>query len=226
MIIFYFYTMQRKIITTSDGSSSVFVPGLNEHYHSVHGAETESKHIFINAAFRSSTRDPVHILELGMGTGLNVILTFLAARETERTVSYHAVEKYPLDQEEVSQLTFGILNSSESRNTFMEIHGSPWQQEISISKDFSLYKDRSDFRSFEPDGRYDVIYFDAFAPDVQPGLWTTDMFMKLFKCTSAGGILTTYSARGTVKRSMIATGYQVEKLPGPPGKREFLRARC
>jgi tRNA U34 5-methylaminomethyl-2-thiouridine-forming methyltransferase MnmC len=216
--------VKRSIITTEDGSSSLFVPGLNEHYHSVHGAETESLHIFIHAAFDATDRDPVHVLEMGMGTGLNTILTLAAARKQNRTVEYHAVEKYPLTGKEVSALHFRITESPELSGYFHAIHTEPWDQPVSITDRFTLFKEQCDIRSFTPRTSYDVIYFDAFAPEVQPDLWSQRVFMDLYRCTSPGGVLTTYSAKGKVKRSLISVGYRVEKLPGPPGKREFLRA--
>jgi tRNA U34 5-methylaminomethyl-2-thiouridine-forming methyltransferase MnmC len=216
--------MRRKLIDTEDGSKTLYVPGLDEHYHSRFGAITESRHIFIEAAFEYSGKDPVRVLEFGMGTGLNVLLSYEQSIKETRTVYYHAVEKYPVTAYEINNLSFTDHIKEADAKIFQQIHESEWGCETCIGESFTLLKTQLDFREFETSDRFDVIYFDAFSPEVQPELWTERMFQKIASFSNPGTVLTTYSSKGLVKRHLIAAGFSIEKLPGPPGKREFLRA--
>lgn len=216
--------MNRKLVRTGDGSHTLFVPELGEHYHSIHGAVQESEHIYIRSGFLYSEKDPVRVLEYGMGTGLNVLLTYIHASRTGRKVHYHTVEKYPVTSAEKNLLNLSELSGCDDPAIFDRIHGCAWNAEVKLSDNFSLYKEQADFRLAAPGSGYDVIYFDAFAPEAQPDLWSAEMFTRVFALAAPGAVLTTYSARGQVRRHLNAAGFTTEKLPGPPGKREITRA--
>lgn len=215
--------MIRKIISTTDGSNTIYVPGLNEHYHSINGAVTETMHIFINAGFNSIQKKSIRILEYGMGTGLNLFATLDQAIKRSINVHYHTIEKYPLCEEEWGNLNIPeILNVN--RSCFNRIHTSSWDELITINKLFTIYKEKSDFRTATPEGQFDLIYYDAFSPDIQPHLWQPEIFQKIAHHCVNGAVLTTYSSKGIVKRALKDAGFSIEKIPGPPGKREFIRA--
>ena len=224
--------MTRKIITTNDGSHSLFVPKLNEHYHSTHGAITESKHVFLEAGLQYVTQNSgkpnIQILEVGMGTGLNVFLTFLYAQKNELpSLSYTAIEAHPLSSAEFKQLNYPqLLNANETQRQFFEqIHFCEANKSMQLSPNFTFCKWHSTLQATVlPQNRYTLVYFDAFAPDVQPELWQTSIFEKLFHAIKSSGILTTYCAKGSVKRTLKQVGFILEALPGPPGKREMTRA--
>ncbi len=217
-----------EIRTTSDGSHTLYVPELNEHFHSVFGAVTESLHIFIHTGLRCLPEhtQPARILEVGFGTGLNALLTCLYAEENHSGISYSTVEKYPLPEKMALQLNYaGFLNSRQAENRYRKIIKAPWDEWVTVSRHFNLMKIDSDlFDCKSEPGVYDLVYFDAFGPDVQPELWSSGVFMMLHEWMKPGGILVTYSTKGAVKRNLKAAGFAIEKLPGPPGKREILRA--
>ncbi len=212
--------MERKLKVTGDGSHTIYVPELNEHYHSVQGAVAESEHIYISSGFAYSDRNPVKVLEFGMGTGLNVLLTAQQAAATGRMVYYHAIEKYPLSDKELDQLNFSALEPA----VFKQIHEAEWGSLVQITETFFLFKEQADFRKSKPVGPFDVIFLDAFGPEVQPALWSYEMFKRAFELAAPGAVLTTYSSKGQVRRNMREAGFRVEKLPGPKGKREIVRA--
>jgi len=222
-----------KLERTADGSYTLYVPELDEHYHSVKGALTESQHIFIEMGLKHSPVSEPHILEIGLGTGLNAFLTLLSAEETRRKVHYTGIERYPLAEETLKQLDYPHLIGKQHEKDYYAIHRAPWGTETDLSPWFTLQKIEGDFtRLFHPTegshaetSRYDIIYFDAFAPEKQPEMWEQSLFDTLYKVLNDGGILTTYCAKGTVRRMLQTAGFTVERLPGPPGgKREILRA--
>lgn len=226
--------MERIIEKTEDGSATLFVPELNEHYHSTKGARTESQHIFIDMGLKASPVASPRILEIGFGTGLNAWLTLEEAERSRRNVHYTGLELYPLDWQMVEQL--GYISSEEQQPAialFERLHTSPWGEEIQLTPHFTLLKVQADVNKLSTnddkcviDGQPDIIYFDAFAPEKQPEMWTQELFDWLYVLLSAEGILTTYCAKGVVRRMLQAAGFIVERLPGPPGgKREILRAR-
>ena len=197
--------------TTADGSNTLFVPELNEHYHSVKGALTESEHIFIQMGLNHSPVKKPHVLEIGFGTGLNAFLTLLEAEKQQRTVSFTSIEKFPLGEETVRKLAYPEKIAPEESQKFYALH--------------TLHKIETDFTCFAFKEYYDVVYFDAFAPEKQPEMWNQTLFDKLYQQLNSGGILTTYCAKGVVRRMLQTAGFTVERLPGPPGgKREILRA--
>ncbi|MBQ8521668.1 MAG: tRNA (5-methylaminomethyl-2-thiouridine)(34)-methyltransferase MnmD [Bacteroides sp.] len=210
---------------TADGSYTLYVPHLDEHYHSVKGALTESQHIFIDMGLKHSSAPHPRILEIGLGTGLNCFLTLLTAEENRRSVHYTGIERYPLDEATVHRLDYPALIGRGHEADYLAIHRAPWNEETELSPWFTLHKIEGDFTNYRFEGPYDIIYFDAFAPDKQPEMWEQSLFDRLYQVLDEGGILTTYCAKGSVRRMLQAAGFTVERLPGPPGgKREILRA--
>lgn len=213
-----------EIIITSDGSHTLRNKSLNETYHSVHGAVQESMHVFIRNGLdyfrREHKTKHVSILEVGFGTGLNALLTLQYARENSISIWYHTLELYPLPVEVWSKLNYG----NDDTKLFADIHQSPWEIECSISPGFSITKQKASLLDVKLDLRYDVIYFDAFAPSIQPALWELDSLERVTNNLNHGGIFVTYSAKGQLKRDLRSLGLQVETLPGPPGKLQMVRA--
>lgn len=217
-----------EIEKTADGSNTLFVPELDEHYHSVKGAQTESEHIFINMGFKYSNADEPKILEIGFGTGLNAFLTLLESEKMKRKVFYTSIEKYPLSEKTVHSLGYPEKISpgnSNAADEFYSLHTAQWNVPVSVNSFFTLEKIEGDYTTYNFRNGYDIIYFDAFAPEKQPEMWSQELFNNLFNILNNGGILTTYCAKGIVRRMLQAAGFIVERLPGPPGgKREILRA--
>jgi tRNA U34 5-methylaminomethyl-2-thiouridine-forming methyltransferase MnmC len=210
-----------QIERTADGSHTLFLPELNEHYHSVNGAVQESMHVYIQAGFNQCRKSAVHVLEMGLGTGLNAFLTALEAEKRNLKVVYTALEKYPLTNEIVGQLNYSRRNSA----LFHQIHAAAWGESVPLTSSFTLHKINVDFNGHDYAENCDVVYYDAFAPDKQPEAWSQDLFDCLHAAMNPAGILTTYCAKGIIRRMMKQSGFAVERIPGPPGKREMLRAR-
>jgi tRNA U34 5-methylaminomethyl-2-thiouridine-forming methyltransferase MnmC len=213
-----------EIKVTADGSHTLYVPSLNEHYHSHFGAITESKHIFIDAGLASLSGDTVSILEVGFGTGLNALLTAIHAGEYKTRISYTTLEKYPLDPSIVRQLNYGLLAGRKGQQLFDAIHDAPWGTLVNITEWFSLNKTITDLTTEDPRGLFDLIYYDAFGPDKQPDMWTIEVMRKIAAVSRPGTVLVTYSAKGKLKRILRELGFKVTLLPGPPGKRVITRA--
>ena len=214
--------MTIKVITTGDGSKSLYLPDLNETYHSKFGAITESEHVFIQAGYKYISKSVIRILEIGFGTGLNVLLTYLAHLKDNQKIYYETIEKYPLPGNIIDAIN--DFKEIEVKRIFKRIHDASWQEDIALTELFVLHKNRIDLSDYNADKKFDLVYFDAFAPDKQPEMWTQAIFDKMYKLLDINGILVTYSAKGSVRRTMQAAGFKMERLPGPPGKREMLRA--
>ncbi len=213
--------MKREIIITSDGSTTIHLPELNEQYHSKHGAINEAKHVFIKNGLDIIPSDEISILEIGFGTGLNCFITFL---ETEKKINYVGVEAYPVDENEIKKLNYtSELNADDCKDVFEKIHNVSWEEKHEITNNFSLIKRKQFFKDIEDKNTFNLIYFDAFGARVQPELWTEEIFKKMFDALKPNGVLVTYSAKGSVRRAMQSVGFLVERLEGPPGKREMLR---
>lgn len=220
--------LKRNIITTADGSKTIQIEEWNEQYHSVHGAIQEANHVFIKhglcffmEAFPNV--EPIRILEIGFGTGLNAFLTLLKASEVKTQIHYTGVEAFPVAKEEISQLNY-VEELNQETALFSKLHDTAWEAEQNVSDSFILIKQQKEFKDIEDSNLYDIIYFDAFGARVQPELWTENLFQKMFNALKRHGVLVTYSAKGSARRAMQSVGFKVEKLPGPPGKREMLRA--
>ncbi|MFO7617841.1 MAG: tRNA (5-methylaminomethyl-2-thiouridine)(34)-methyltransferase MnmD [Bacteroidales bacterium] len=211
---------ERTIQLTADGSHTIFVPQLGEHYHSIHGSIAESLHVFIENGLNRTTGEEVNILEVGFGTGLNALLTCLACRATGRRARYEAWEKYPLLPGEYEPLNYGKLLRADP-SLLQRIHKAPWESPCRIDEELVLTKKLGDIRSFSSESRFGLVYFDAFGPDVQPLLWTTEVFARIAGALEEDAILVTYSVKGLVRRNLKEAGFRVIKVPGPKGKREM-----
>ncbi len=216
--------MERKLIVTDDGSHTLYVPGIDEHYHSRFGAITESRHIFINAGLASLPPGDTSILEVGFGTGLNALLTAMHAGKEKIRVSYTSLEKYPLDVEVISRLNYGSMAGEEGQELLTAIHTAPWNSTAAITGWFTLEKRLTDLTTEDPAGIYDLVYFDAFGPDKQPEMWSETVMRRIAAVTHPGSVFVTYSAKGDLKRMLRSLGFEVKLLPGPPGKRVITRA--
>ena len=223
--------MQRKLIITGDGSHSVQVPEWQVSYHSIHGAIRESLHVYIEAGLKHwlhqhPTATDCFIFEMGFGTGLNALLTMLEAQQPGQKITYESAEAYPLETTIIDALNYcDALQRPDLKETFHLMHSSPWNIAVPVTANFTLKKVQIDLLDYSTGQPVDLIYYDAFAPTAQPALWTTAVFQQLFNMLAPGGILVTYCSKGAVRRAMEAARFTVEKLPGPPGKREMLRAR-
>jgi tRNA U34 5-methylaminomethyl-2-thiouridine-forming methyltransferase MnmC len=217
--------LERKIIITNDGSSTIHLPKWNEQYHSKHGAIQEAKHVFIKNGLSLFCNQQITVLEIGFGTGLNCFISFLEAKKLDLTIDYIGVEAYPVLFDELTKLNYvTVLNATTYSTIFSKMHQEEWGKLIQISSTFSLTKRQQFFNEIQDKNCVDLIYFDAFGARVQPELWTEVIFKLMYIALKSGGVLVTYSAKGSVRRAMQAVGFKVERLPGPPGKREMLRA--
>ena len=216
--------LKREIKLTEDGSHTLFIPELNEHYHSTHGAIQEAIHVYINTGLKFADQNPIHILEIGFGTGLNTYLSLVEAENTKRSIVYHSLELYPIEEEQLKVLNYPEIIDFDNKALFYKLHEAKWDQTCEISKNFKLKKISGDLKQINFEEKYDLIYFDAFAPDIQPKLWTETIFKKLYQCANSNATIVTYCSKGIVKRALRASGFKVKRLTGPPGKHHILRA--
>lgn len=217
--------MEREIIQTLDGSTTIHLKEWDECYHSKHGAIQEAQHVFIKNGLTLFENKSVSVLEIGFGTGLNAFITFLESKKLYQSIDYVGVEAYPVSAEEVLSMNYvAELNAEKEAMIFQKMHESNWNEQIKLSENFMLTKRKQFFDAIDDIEKFDLIYFDAFGYRVQPELWSTAIFQKMHNALKPQGKLVTYAARGVVKRSMIEVGFTVEKLAGPPGKREMFRA--
>jgi tRNA U34 5-methylaminomethyl-2-thiouridine-forming methyltransferase MnmC len=214
--------LKRIIEATGDGSKTIFIPELDERYHSKHGALQEALHVFIEMGLKHLDKSELHILEIGFGTGLNALLTFKESVNSKQQIKYTGLEAFPVALDMAMQMDY--CSNSSDKEMFEKMHQSSWNEWHGISNFFSLNKQEQKLENFETKDHFDIIYFDAFGPRVQEEMWGLHVFEKMFALLNSGGILCTYCAKGSVRRNMIAAGFLVERLPGPPGKREMLRA--
>lgn len=215
--------MKREIIQTEDGSTTIRLADWDECYHSKHGAIQEAYHVFIKNGLSEFKGKPVSVLEIGFGTGLNAFITFLESKHYGK-IDYVGVEAYPVSQEEFALMNYpDELNAESLKPVFSLMHQSDWEKEIQINPEFSLTKRKLFFNDIDFNQQFDLIYFDAFGFRVQPELWSEEIFKLMYAALKKSGILVTYAARGVIKRNMQSAGFRVEKLAGPPGKREMMR---
>lgn len=225
--------MKREVVITADGSSTIHLPEWDEQYHSKHGAIQEAYHVFIKHGLQyfydselvSDSNNNISIFEIGFGTGLNAFITLLEAEKLTKQINYFGVEGYPILSDEISQLNYPKqLKAEKNESLFKMLHEVSWEEKHEITKHFYLTKQHKYFSEIKEKDIYNLIYFDAFGARVQPELWTETIFKKMYEALQKNGVLVTYAAKGSVRRAMQAVGFKVEKLPGPPGKREMLRA--
>lgn len=210
-------------IRTHDGSHTLLHPQLLEHYHSIHGAIAESMHVFIEYGVMEVSAIPIHILEIGMGTALNALLTRIEADKNCRQTYYTTLEPFPISNQTASTLNYASqLNVS--HHDFMILHHSSWETMHTFSPFFHFIKIKSTIQQYNADSKFNLIYFDAFSPDKMPEMWTEDVFEKILQMLHPGGIMVTYCAKGSVRRLLMRVGFEVIKKPGPPGKREMTLA--
>ncbi len=221
--------MKREIMKTGDGSFTIHLPEINEQYHSKHGALQEALHVFIDKGLKHKSQKqsltPINVLEIGLGTGLNALLTFDFAFEYDLKIDYTGIEAFPVTKEEWEAMDYGsFINGGKWNAIYTKIQESIWEENISITNNFKLRKRQLEFKSIRDIDAYDLVYFDAFGARVQPELWTESIFKIMYDALKQNGVLVTYAAKGSVRRAMQAVGFDVERLEGPPGKREMLRA--
>jgi tRNA U34 5-methylaminomethyl-2-thiouridine-forming methyltransferase MnmC len=217
----------REVVLTKDGSHTIAIPEKGLTYHSVHGAVQESMHVFIEAGLGAVlpffNQQEISVFEMGFGTGLNAFLTALVAQEQQVSVFYTSVEAFPLTAKEASSLNYS--DALGSGDLFQTLHQCGWNEAVPVNEFFTIEKLQTELAAFFPSRQYDLVYYDAFAPSAQPELWTAEVFKKLYSMLNANGVLVTYCSKGDVRRALLAAGFRVEKIPGPPGKREMLRAK-
>ncbi len=221
--------MKREIITTADGSTSIHIPEWDEQYHSKHGAIQEAQHVFLKMGLHhfSTLHSPseIAIMEIGFGTGLNAFLTLLDATTQDQIIKYTGIEAYPVQIDTIRQMNYAkMLNKVSEQDKFTKLHETPWEESTYITESFELHKRKQFFDQIDDQNSFDLIYFDAFGSRVQPELWETAIFRRMYAALKPSGVLVTYAAKGSARRAMQEVGFATERLPGPPGKREMLRA--
>lgn len=219
------HTIQPEIITTADGSHSLYLSSLDETYHSRHGALQESQYVFIQQGLEKIVSDHpvIHVLEVGFGTGLNALLTASFAHVNQREIHFHSLETFPLDPSLMADYGDEKTLGGHSVEVFKKLHDVSWDKMEKVTEFFHLKKEEVSVQNAVLEQKYDIVYYDAFGPRAQPDMWTPEIFDKLYKCLVPGGMLVTYCAKGQVRRDMQSVGFKMERLPGPPGKREMMR---
>lgn len=213
--------LSRRIVTTEDGSTLIEIPEMNEMYHSRKGAIKESQFVYIDHGYNLCTSSPINVLEIGMGTGLNVLLTLIESKRQQRTTYFHTLEPYPLNTNEWAQLNFE-KHLSIAKETLQLIHETKSDEELEINEYFKFQLSKTKLELCQlNNNQYDVVYFDAFAPNKQANPWQLDNIQKVYDCLRPGGILTTYCAQGQFKRNLLQVGFSVTNPEGPMGKREI-----
>jgi tRNA U34 5-methylaminomethyl-2-thiouridine-forming methyltransferase MnmC len=215
--------MKNKLVITNDGSHSIFNPEMNETYHSKHGAIVEAEHVFIKNGLLAENKKQFNILEVGFGTGLNALLTAQKAKQKNIDINYHGIELYPVPKENYVLLNFTDL-VGEEKSELLSLHECSWETENKIHDFFKLTKNEIELEKYTSKTKFDIIYFDAFSPETQPHLWNAEVFQNMYNLLKEDGFLVTYCAKGVVKRTMKAVGFEIVVLDGPPGKRQMTRA--
>lgn len=220
---------KRAIRITEDGSTTIELVGKNENFHSIHGAIQESEHIFIQNGLLQKAKEQsfISIFEMGFGTGLNALLTKLVSSKNNLKIDYFSIEAYPVEMELVEQLNYSerLELKGKEANYLTALHTTDWAKKTELFPKFQFEKRNIKLEAIELlENSFDLVYFDAFNPDLQPELWTEEVFLKIYLAMKSKGILMTYSAKGKVKRALKAAGFILNALPGPPGKREITQA--
>lgn len=217
-----------EVVFTEDGSKSLYIPELEEHYHSFHGALQEAIHVFIKAGLYKKWEESscsIKVMEIGFGTGLNCYLTYLESLKQNKEVDYYGIEAFPLSEDLISKLNYcDLIGVETSPGEFLTLHKLDWNVKNQITKNFSLTKIQKKIQETTLETDFDLIYFDAFGPRAQEEMWSEAILEKMYNSLNRGGILVTYCAKGEIKRRLKNVGFIIEALPGPPGKREMTRA--
>jgi tRNA U34 5-methylaminomethyl-2-thiouridine-forming methyltransferase MnmC len=213
-----------KLLITNDGSHTLFNTDLQESYHSIHGAIQESQYIYIEQGLGNIAKKEISVLEVGFGTGLNAFLSLDFARHYKIKINYTAIESHPLSQDIINKLNYPAQLGLDKKE-FLALHQDNWDKAIIFDQYFNITKHHATVEALKIKGVFDLIFFDAFGPNVQPDIWAEQVFQKLNKHLFKGGLLITYSAKGSVKRALKKSGFALESLPGPIGKREITRAQ-
>ncbi len=220
--------MDREIILTRDGSHSISIPEMNVTYHSIHGAIQESNHVFIEAGLQHVLKnDPpeIRIFEMGLGTGLNVLLTLLEAEKFNNNIKYTSLELFPINEADIDSLNYcDLIKRPDLKHVFKQIHQIDWNVEARLRPNFVFEKIKGDLKTIDLPDRYDLIYYDAFAPTAQPELWISEVFKKMINASNQQAVMVTYCSKSSVRKAMKDAGWTIEKIPGPHGKREMVRA--
>lgn len=222
--------MKREAIITDDGSSSLYLPKWNESYHSTHGALQEAYYVFIAMGLSYFAENhpeiqPIKIMEMGFGTGLNSFISLLEAEKNNLKIYYTGLEASPVQPEEIKKLNYvSQLSAEKMESVFLKMHELPWKKNHGLTTNFQFKKELKFFKELSEKSAFHLVYFDAFGPRAQPELWTEEIFSLVYEAMKKDGVLVTYSAKGSARRAMQAVGFSVERLPGPPGKRHMLRA--
>lgn len=221
--------MKKILKITADGSHTLYDPAIDDHYHSTYGALAEADHVFAENGFRWLVSEGVRhirILETGFGTGLNALLSLIESQKCGIEVDYHTFELYPLEKEIYTKLNYGKkIDFQGAGLLLLKMHQAQWGKVVQISTGFRLKKIRADWRFFNMEKDFfNLVYYDAFGPDLQPAMWKKEVLISIGECVVPGGILVTYSAKGQVRRDLMEAGFGVDRLPGPKGKRHMLRA--
>ncbi len=222
--------MNKSKIITKDGSPTIYLKDLNESYHSKHGAVSESKYVFIRNGLKfwkkiNPNVNSCNIFEMGFGTGLNTILTYEFSIENKLKINYQTIDSSPLTKNEIKFLDYSkFFNNKKTELIFDKLHNKSWEETHLIERKFNFLKINKKIQSFEFSFKYDIIYYDAFGSRVQPELWKEDLFKPIIRSLNKFGVFVTYSSMGNLRRALIKLGMKVEKIDGPIGKREMIRA--
>ncbi len=219
--------MPNQLFETQDGSHSILSAQFGVAYHSKHGAIQETQHVFIDAAlkFKAVSHTALSVLDIGFGTGLNAYMTLLEAEKSSLAINYTGIEAFPISYQQATDLNYSTLLKTENfQTTFLEMHRADWATPVQLTDHFQFTKKQIKFETIHFVNQFDIIYFDAFAPNAQPELWEADLLEKMYQALKKDGVLVTYCAKGVVKRTLKAVGFEIEALKGPPGKREMTRA--
>ncbi|MEJ6506348.1 MAG: tRNA (5-methylaminomethyl-2-thiouridine)(34)-methyltransferase MnmD [Crocinitomicaceae bacterium] len=218
--------MKRELRITEDGSHTLYVPELDEHYHSIHGALQESNHVFLKNGFFKMNNNPLRILEVGFGTGLNALITACAAFDSGVITQYVGVEAYPVPAEMMLQMGYpSVMNDLNAGPYFSKITNAIWGNKADIHSRFSLTKINDTVQNYQNKAPFNLIYFDAFGPKVQGDMWHKDVIQKMYDVLEPKGKIVTYCAMGQFKRDLREVGFEVSCFDGPPGKREMVTAQ-
>lgn len=217
--------MKRIVQLTEDGSSTIYIEEMDENYHSSHGAVQEAKHVFLKYGLDAVNNNTVKIFEMGFGTGLNALLTIESINRSGKKIFYSAIEAFPVEKDLISELNYLDLVDGDLSLEFNKMHDSQWGENIDITDTFCLHKIHEKIEDYKVDiETVDLVYFDAFGPRAQSEMWKREVLDKMYSMLKTGGVLVTYCAMGQFKRDLKSLGFELESLPGPPGKREMTRA--